>query len=239
MREYSFADIVLWQKKTRQFIRSGSSVKKLFFSLKGSKLPYDLNSIKRKLFNMKKTISRILLKAAAAAIIVFAISEAIAQQSSDKLLYKYEAINTHSQIYDKSCIPSSIEMVLKLNKKVDTNFYNYQKIWENKMDGTFGNFDNLLLNGIRFHRKFNTARDNKFPLQNLFKTIDTELSNGRYVIVSLPSGYGWHMYVITDKLPNGEFVAYSKNGKENLIETNVKQIITKAKGTDIMTYRLE
>ncbi|WP_347052205.1 hypothetical protein [Flavobacterium olei] len=47
------------------------------------------------------------------------------------------------------------------------------------------------------------------------------------------------MYVITDKLPNGEFVAYSKNGKENLIETNVKQIITKVKGTDIMTYRLE
>ena len=188
---------------------------------------------------MKKTVTKLHSTLLILIFIVLSVFETSAQETPNALINKYEAINKHSQIFGYSCIPSSIEMVLKLNRKVDANFYNYQKIWENKMDGTFANFDGLLLNGIRFHQKFNLKRDANFPFDDLFTTIDKELSESRYVIVSLPSGYGWHMFVITHKLPNGEFVAYSKDGDKNLIETNVKQVIKSVNGTDIMTYREE
>ena len=188
---------------------------------------------------MKHLFKKLLSTIAVVTLMMLSTFETRAQNVPDTLISKYEAINNHKQIYATSCIPSSIEMVLKLNKKVDANFYNYQKIWQNKMDGTFANFDDLVLNGIRFHHKFNIQRNDNFPFDDLFLTIDKELLDGRYVIISLPSGYGWHMYVITTKLQNGEFAAYSKNGSENLIETNVKQIIKAVKGTDIMIYREE
>jgi len=188
---------------------------------------------------MKKLLKTLLSSIFVFMLIMFSTIETLAQETPDTLTYKFEAINKHRQIYASSCIPSCIEMVLKLNKKVDSNFYNYQKIWGNKIDGTFANFDGLLLNGLRFYQKFNILRNTNFPIEDLFMTIDKELLDGRYVIVSLPSDYGWHMYVICNKLPNGEFVAYSKNGGENMVETNVKQIIQRVKGTDIMIYREE
>lgn len=71
--------------------------------------------------------------------------------NQDKLIYRFEAINNHRQIFPNSCIPSGIEMILKLNKKVDFDFYNYQKMWGDKTDGSFANYDSLLINGIRFY----------------------------------------------------------------------------------------
>lgn len=188
---------------------------------------------------MKKMVHQLLSTMIIFTLLVLSTWEAKAQETPNTLINKYEVINKHNQIYANSCIPSSIEIVLKFNKKVDADFYNYQRIWENKIDGTFANFDGLLLNGVRFHHQFNVQRNKSFPFDDLFAAIDKEIVEGKYVIVSLPSGFGWHMYVITDKLSNGEFVAYSKNRTENLIETNVKQIIRSVNGTDIMTYRVE
>ncbi|UJH90680.1 hypothetical protein LZ575_18215 [Antarcticibacterium sp. 1MA-6-2] len=131
-------------------------------------------------------------------------------------------------------------MILKLNCKVETDFYNYQQIWGNKTDGTFKNFDNLLINGLRFSHKFNLKRDLNFPLTDLFKAIDEELSNNRYVLVSLVSGQNmWHIYVISEKLDNGEYKAYSKIDEKTLVVSNVREYITNMKGTDIMVYREE
>jgi hypothetical protein len=176
------------------------------------------------------------IKALSASVLICLCTFPMAK-AQDALVYRYEAINKHKQIYPNSCIPSGIEMVLKLNKKVDSNFYNYQKIWGNKFDGTFANFDSLLLNGLRFYQKFNLSRNSEFPINDLFTTIDKELAESRYVLISLPSDSGWHMYVICNKLANGEFVAYSKAGSKNLMLSNVKEIVRQVKGTDIMIYR--
>ena len=172
---------------------------------------------------------------------IFSQSSTTAQTKTDagNLIYKYEAINKHHQIYNNSCIPSGVEMVLKLNKKVSSDFYNYQKIWGDKTDGNFANFAGLSIQGLRFYQKFNLERNDDFPINDLFKTIDKELLAKRYVLISLTNGIGWHIYVICSKLKNGEFVAYSKNGNQNMLEINVKQIIKQMKGTDILVYRKE
>lgn len=86
-------------------------------------------------------------------------------------------------------------MILKLNCKVESDFYNYQQIWGNKTDGSFRNFDNLIINGLRFSHKFNLQRDSNFPLADLFETIDEELAQNRYVLVSLVSGQNMWLFM--------------------------------------------
>lgn len=170
---------------------------------------------------------------------IFGMTAVYAQNTTSNK-FQEEIIHQHSQINMSSCIPSGIEMILKLNCKVDSNFYNYQQIWGNKTDGSFGNFDNLVINGLRFSHKFNLPRNNNFPLADLFQTINDELTQNRYVLVSLVSGQNmWHIYVISEKLPNGEFKAYSKIDDRTLVVSNVKEFITNMKGTDIMVYREE
>lgn len=145
-------------------------------------------------------------------------------------------VNSHNQIFESSCIPSAVEMVLKYCKVVDFDFYDLQNEWKNKIDGTFGDFDNKELYGITFSRKFDLPRDANFPIDSLFQTIENELNSGKKVIISLPSDMGWHMFVIYKQTPDGEFVSYSKQWSHTLILRNTKEIVKKVNGTDIMTY---
>ena len=46
-------------------------------------------------------------------------------------------INNHNQLFQMSCIPSAVEMILKYYKVVDFDFYGLQKEWQNKADGSF------------------------------------------------------------------------------------------------------
>ena len=78
----------------------------------------------------------------------------------------------------------------------------------------------------------------------MFETIDKELNAGRYVIVSLQSNSGWHMHVIYGKDASGDFVAITKSGSkatgsQTVVVERVKEIITKMKGTDILTYEIK
>jgi len=41
-------------------------------------------------------------------------------------------IDNHEQKYQCSCIPSAVEMVLKLIGKVGTDYYELQESWDNK-----------------------------------------------------------------------------------------------------------
>ena len=66
-----------------------------------------------------------------------------------------------------------------------------------------------------------------------------ELKAGRYVIVSLPSGNGWHMYVIYDEDAAGDFLAVSKVGTKTIEANHIKDTIKGTKGTDIMTFELD
>jgi hypothetical protein len=150
--------------------------------------------------------------------------------------FNQQIIDQHAQRYDASCIPSSVEMVLKLLGREPVTYYELQDDWKNKSDGTFGYFDNRTINGVTFHRQFFLPRNDQFPLPNLFQTIDSELKAGRFVIVSLPSDAGWHMYVIYDEDETGDFKAVSKIQTQTIFTEHVKQIIQAMKGTDIMTY---
>ena len=57
-------------------------------------------------------------------------------------------IDRHRQIYDAYCIPSSVEMVLKLIDRVPQDYFELQEAWKNKTDGSFANFDNRTIAGV-------------------------------------------------------------------------------------------
>jgi imidazolonepropionase-like amidohydrolase len=152
--------------------------------------------------------------------------------------FNRQIIDDHKQLYNMSCIPMSVEMVLKLLERAPVSYYKLQKPWKNKADGSFRNFDGKTFEGVTFHQQFALARGDRFPLARLFETIDGELKAGRFVIVGLASGPGWHNWVIYDEDKEGDFLAVSKAGGKTLEATHVKEIITKMKGTDIGTYEL-
>lgn len=147
-------------------------------------------------------------------------------------------VNNHNQLFELSCIPSTVEMILKYYNVVDFDFYDLQNEWKNKSDGSFRNFDQKELFGITFSQKFALPRDENFPIDSLFNTIENELKSERMVVISLPSDTGWHMFIICKQTAEGDFVSYSKLGTHTLILRNTKDIVRKSKGTEIMTYRL-
>lgn len=157
-------------------------------------------------------------------------------QKNDNCDFFDSVVNNHNQIYGPSCIPSTVEMILKYYKVVDFDFYDLQNEWKNKIDGAFSDFDNKELYGITFSHKFDLPRNANFPMDSLFQTIENELKLGKKVIISLPSDMGWHMFVIHKQTADGEFVSYSKQGSHTLILRNIKEMIKKVNGTDILTY---
>ncbi len=151
--------------------------------------------------------------------------------------FNREVVDAHQQRYGMSCIPMSVEMVLKLLGRVPPQFYELQDAWKEKADGNFSDFDGKCIKGITFHKQFGSARNNQFPFEKLFATIDSELKAGRFVIVSLASSQvSWHMYVIFNEDPNGDFVAVSKIGSRTIDAKQVKETIRRMQGTDILTY---
>ena len=150
--------------------------------------------------------------------------------------YDWYIIDQHHQFNAPSCIPSSIEMVLKLEHREPVDFYELQKAWGNRTDGTFADFDGRSIGGLTFHKHFVFPRTIFFPINDLFKTIDAELDKGRFVIVSLAwVNHEYHMFVIVDRTPTGEYRAVTKwGGTLELIDTKAR--IRAMWGTDIMTY---
>lgn len=153
--------------------------------------------------------------------------------------YNKKIIDTHKQIASHSCIPSAVEMVLKMNAKVEPEYYKLQEEWNNRRDGSFALFDGRALFGLRFARKYDHPRGDTFPINEMFSFISNELKAERYVIVSLPSPGGWHMAVIYDE-NDDDFVAFTKLRESNASETaelrGIKASIRAIKGTDILVY---
>jgi len=149
-------------------------------------------------------------------------------------------IDRHRQIFSFSCIPSSVEMVLKLLGRVPSDYYSLQQAWKNKTDGNFDNFEQRTIAGVTFHRQFATARCVMFPLKGLFAAIDAELAQGRYVIVGLSNDRnGYHAWVIVERLPSGEYRAISKSWEDTIEITDTKRRIEEMQGTDLGTYTLD
>lgn len=157
----------------------------------------------------------------------------------EHLSFDESRIIDHWQKYSNSCIPSCVEMILKLLGKVDINFYDLQIDWGEKSDGSFQNFDKFMYDNIIFSHEFaSEERGSSFPLNVLFDRIDELLLKGDYVCVSLINKDGFHMFIIFNKIGH-EFQAFSKMSKSNktIYVSNVKQIITEMGGTDILSYK--
>lgn len=148
-----------------------------------------------------------------------------------------DKINQHEQLFTKSCIPSAVEFVLKQLGKVDINYYELQSEWKNK-ERFFDYFDGEELFGLKFKRCFSQDHNQDFPLKELFNTISNELTNGRYVIISLasPNG-GCHMYIIFKEDEN-TFKAISKERERTISEEDVKRKVKDMNGTDILIYNI-
>lgn len=147
-------------------------------------------------------------------------------------------VAAHRQIDPCSCIPMAIEFVLKLLGRMPADSYELQEAWGNRKDGNFGDFDNRLINGVRFRRQYSEARGGSFPLCSLFSTIASELSAGRYVLIALPEGGNFHNYVVYASLPSGEFRAITKGRSIERID-KVREAVRNIQGTDIITYTIE
>ena len=165
--------------------------------------------------------------------------EAVVEQARrDLTQFDLRIIDAHRQLYGMSCIPSSVEMVLKLLGRVPVSYYDLQTQWKEKADGSFTDYDGKTFAGVTFHQQFTQPHGTDFPLAKLFDTISAELHEGRFVIVGLVSEDDTHDWVIYDEAADGEFLAVSKAGVHTIEERHVKRIITSMKGTDIGTYEL-
>jgi hypothetical protein len=153
--------------------------------------------------------------------------------------FNRQIVDEHKQLYSMSCIPMSIELVLKLLERVPASYSKLQDPWKDKADGNFRDFDSKTIEGVTLRQQFDLPRNAQFPLGKLYETIDHELKAGRFVIVSLTSGSGWHMYVIYDEDGDGDFLAVSKIGNRTIEAKHIKETIRKMQGTDIMTYELK
>lgn len=152
------------------------------------------------------------------------------------MIIDQNVFQTHRQLFQLSCIPMSVEFVLKLLEKVPLDYFELQKHWGNNLFGSFADFNGKDLFGVNFEQKYALPRDDNFPLEELFQTIENELKQGNYVIISLEIPGGWHMYVIHDQLPKGEFLAVTKGQPIERID-NVREIVESMKGTDILICR--
>ena len=156
-------------------------------------------------------------------------------------IYDKKIVDTHEQLYRLSCIPSCVEIILKLSNLVPVSYYDQQHLWKNKRDGSFSDYDNKEIEGLLFSRQFAHARGNEFPLQELFQTVEAELKENRYVAVSIANASGWHMYIIYDIDTTGNFLSVSKNHKDTIYQDSmltgsVKGAVSAMRGTDILTY---
>jgi hypothetical protein len=147
-------------------------------------------------------------------------------------------IHQHRQLELPSCVPSSVEMVLKLTRSVPTSYFELQQAWGNKLDGSFRDFDGRTIAGLTFSQRFTQPRGPRFPLAELFAAIDAELEQDRYVIIALRSGrVEYHNWVIVQRTADGEYTAVSKSGEETIVVYDTKARLTRIGGGDIGVYR--
>jgi hypothetical protein len=145
----------------------------------------------------------------------------------------------HVQRFEYSCIPSAVEMVLKLSGLVGQEYYELQTAWRPDTNLDFRAYNGSVFEGLSFQRQFGIPPSPQFPINELFEMIDRELSLNHFVIISLAVNGGWHMYVIFEKLAD-DYVAFTKtvlNGHQTLLISNVKEIVRQMEGTDILIYQ--
>ncbi len=159
----------------------------------------------------------------------------------------------HQQILPDSCIPMSVELVLKLTglmsqddfslqndpKKVGTSDWVKNPQFQYPTDNPKVIFNREYLNkdiGKPDHTDEALAEN----LEPTLTTIDTELENGRYPIISVRSGPNTtHNIVIYGKIDDDSYKTITFHYGHGVLDQpeNIRQKITERKGTDLITYK--
>jgi hypothetical protein len=161
-------------------------------------------------------------------------------------------INGHKQVTSASCIPMSVECVLKIIGLMPITDFSLQD--DAKKSGTsdwvmgfkFPYTDPKVV----FSREY-LLSDMGLPdrgphfmkdyFSRLFDTMDKELNEGRYVIISLESGPGqWHMEVVYERVSDNAYNTvtfyHGQSGPKHLVQ-DLRSRVTLMQGTDILTYK--
>jgi hypothetical protein len=160
-----------------------------------------------------------------------------------EIILSTDKIKNHKQIERISCIPSSIEAVLKLLGKINQDEHPLQleflvKEEKRKKEGRHtvdcSDFCGEYY-GVRFKPEFfPPKRVDSFPIDSLFKKIESELDKEKYVIISLANDPNFHNWIIYGKTENGDFLAINPGNREKI--SDVKNRVKKMCGTDIIVY---
>lgn len=160
----------------------------------------------------------------------------------------------HKQLTPVSCIPMSVEAVLKLLNLMPKEDFSLQNDPSKSGNSHWiQNFNFPTKNPrIQFKREYLLSdigqpdrgphfMENYFDL--LFRTIDEELMHERLVIISLESGPGsWHMEIIFEKITDSEYTTltyyYGTDQPKIWPLQDLKTRVSKMQGTDILTYKL-
>ncbi|MEI7663987.1 MAG: hypothetical protein WCK34_17405 [Bacteroidota bacterium] len=165
-----------------------------------------------------------------------------------------EEIKGHCQKTQTSCVPMSVECVLKLLKLMSIDDFSLQD--DPGKSGTSDWVRGFLYPSsdpkVVFSREF-LLKDSGFRedrgahfmkdyFEPLFETIDKELADGRYVIISLKSGSNTtHNEVIFNKVNDHAYETLSfYHGNPDPVTypaQDLRQRVTEMEGTDILTYK--
>jgi hypothetical protein len=159
-----------------------------------------------------------------------------------------EIIKIHEQRYQNSCVPSAVEIVLKLEGLIEPDDYYLQEHFGNTCigGGDIVNFFNEEKKNITFYQKVYG------DLESYFNEMKNELSNTRYVIVPLATGPNqYHNHVVYDYSEKEGFKTFTRHFKNNEIisvndmeerfRRNYNEMINKEKsyGVDILVYTMD
>ncbi|MFH1974568.1 MAG: hypothetical protein ABIJ52_03280 [Pseudomonadota bacterium] len=158
-------------------------------------------------------------------------------------------IDTHQQIFNNSCVPSGVEMILKLEGIMNPNSYLIQETYgDNSRSGD--DFDNKIFANVNLKIKFHKIL--LLSLADIINKIDSELNDNRYVLIPLktsPDGdpnWTCHVHLVYDFAENGEYKNVTKlPGVPTRWESNTKARFTanfnqeikgQRRGIDFLVY---
>jgi Peptidase_C39 like family len=161
-----------------------------------------------------------------------------------KLPLDQNVLVNHIQKYRRSCVPMSVELVLKLIGKAELSYYDLQDE-KGDVPRWGGDYDSKIYCGIKFCLEFDIQRGLSFPLDRLFDRIKEEIGAGRYVITAWETGKDnnfttYHNYVIYGYDGN-EFLAVTRYYNNPTIDwvSDMKSRIIGIQGSDILTYTIQ
>jgi hypothetical protein len=155
-----------------------------------------------------------------------------------KLPLNQNILNTHKQLFPKSCVTMCVELVLKLMNSMPANSFDLQ-IAKGDISKSGVDFDKKTFYDVFIKMGFDFERGPLFPLEPLFNKIKCELDEGNYVNCAWrPSPNKiFHAFVIYG-YEDDEFLAITKYYQNSEVKyiNDMKTKLIEINGSDILTF---